>query len=837
MFWRNQAQNLYKSQITQTIPSIGSSWNLNDEYEINVLVAPKYNSWWVFVDFANTTKRDLIYFHSRTGNVLKYYRKNRDLLWLWASTQTHDSWAYIQMHDVSEWINYLSNNTSDFGFAEWPYETPLTIKMYGGRINYWGPAITVADANILLPVSSTKEIIFDFADNTFKAIDTASLSSYACYHCGTAITWPSSITSYTEARQFFLWTSYSSTFFQVVSWILSLKDWSIPSTKLDASVQTALWQAHTHWNKTTVLDLFTTASGVLYFNGSQIVLNNQTVPILSISQNFIGPVYASLAALNAAFPSPSNWQQWFYCILEWVYYDCTGWVFLPRNNTGTTINAALLAWGKVALPSAANILAWDNTDVNGNPLVVQPWDLKAVKDALNTSISNISLHNSFVLWENLSINDPVFLVDDTWPKVYKYIWYLAAKANIWSWVSNSTAPTSEHNIKLLKTSATTFVAFYMNRQSAEDRVYGVEWTIASNNTITYWTPQAILSWGTFVWFDVCSIWTSKFALAWNISWDSFVRSIVCSISWGTWTVWTITAGSAISTAQTILTVCQVDTDKYAIFSLSNSARLWICSVSGTTITYWSVVVPSINLNAMEYVSNGKIVGTNWTNARIYTISGTVPTEQASFSMVNVYTSPSLTTYTPTAWYVIFSGTTWGNTEAFIMDCTGTTPTKWTTLVVKTWSVHTTNGLWFGTDVVIVSAWNIYSYLSVTGTTLEIKNVITITDTISWRKWYLYMGLKTQLWSNWLYNSQPGVWALNNNRANVLWSMLEAWTTAQTKKVSTPWLLSGAWSYKIWALYYIHNGTGVINTDSTTWPLFAKAISTTQYIIALAYSTL
>lgn len=413
MFWRNQAQNLYKSQITQTIPSIGSSWNLNDEYEINVLVAPKYNSWWVFVDFANTTKRDLIYFHSRTGNVLKYYRKNRDLLWLWASTQTHDSWAYIQMHDVSEWINYLSNNTSDFGFAEWPYETPLTIKMYGGRINYWGPAITVADANILLPVSSTKEIIFDFADNTFKAIDTASLSSYACYHCGTAITWPSSITSYTEARQFFLWTSYSSTFFQVVSWILSLKDWSIPSTKLDASVQTALWQAHSHTNKTTVLDLLTTSSWVLYFNGVQIALNNQAIPIISVSSNFIGPVYASLADLNLAYPSPAFWQQWFWCIAEWLYYDAVWWVWTARSNGWTSPNAALWVAGKTELPTPTHILNGTNTSGTGNPLCVQPGHLKDVKDSLTSLINAVSSDSfkniGFYAWQSIAVNDATFL--------------------------------------------------------------------------------------------------------------------------------------------------------------------------------------------------------------------------------------------------------------------------------------------------------------------------------------------------------------------------------------------------------------------------------------------
>jgi hypothetical protein len=52
------------------------------------------------------------------GNVLKYYRKNRDILGNGALSINHEEKATVQMNDFCEWFNYLSANTDDWGMVE-----------------------------------------------------------------------------------------------------------------------------------------------------------------------------------------------------------------------------------------------------------------------------------------------------------------------------------------------------------------------------------------------------------------------------------------------------------------------------------------------------------------------------------------------------------------------------------------------------------------------------------------------------------------------------------------------------------------------------------------------
>lgn len=249
MRWRNLAQNLYKSPISQSIPSIWASGNPLDEFDIFVTIAPKYNSGWIFCDFTDSSKRDLIYFHSRTWNNLKYYRKNRDLLGNWAYAVVHDQGTYIQENDVSEWLNFISYNTDDFGYLEYPYTTALSVRVYGWSIQYGWTTSAIWDTTITLPISSTKEIIFDFADSTFKAVDTAALSAMAFYHCATVITGPSTITSVVDKRILQLPIRLSATFFEAVSWFISIKDWSIGTTQItNAAITQAKLAANSVWS-------------------------------------------------------------------------------------------------------------------------------------------------------------------------------------------------------------------------------------------------------------------------------------------------------------------------------------------------------------------------------------------------------------------------------------------------------------------------------------------------------------------------------------------------------------------------------------------------------------
>lgn len=82
------------------------------------------------MDFENPDKRDLIFYHSKTGNELSYYRMNRDLLGNGANNVTHTKGASVRMNDVGEWMNYISQNVEDFGTIEQWGDGLNVIKVY-----------------------------------------------------------------------------------------------------------------------------------------------------------------------------------------------------------------------------------------------------------------------------------------------------------------------------------------------------------------------------------------------------------------------------------------------------------------------------------------------------------------------------------------------------------------------------------------------------------------------------------------------------------------------------------------------------------------------------------
>ena len=113
---------------------------------------------------------------------------------------------------------------------------------------------SIADTTLTIAPSVTKEIVFDFSDSQFKAVDTSALTAMSYYYCGTVVTGASTITSFTDKRQAFLGQRFSATFFEQVSGNLSIKDGSIPASKLDSAAQLLLSASHSHSNKTSILD-------------------------------------------------------------------------------------------------------------------------------------------------------------------------------------------------------------------------------------------------------------------------------------------------------------------------------------------------------------------------------------------------------------------------------------------------------------------------------------------------------------------------------------------------------------------------------------------------------
>ena len=130
---RIQQQTLYKKQLSSQMQPVNASDTPLTVYDIFVNTPPTYTSWWAFIEFENTDTRDLIYFHDVVGNVLKYYKKDRDLLGNGSYLLTHTSWSSIQINTNGDWINYLSSNIDDFGLVQqwYVWSSALAVKVSG----------------------------------------------------------------------------------------------------------------------------------------------------------------------------------------------------------------------------------------------------------------------------------------------------------------------------------------------------------------------------------------------------------------------------------------------------------------------------------------------------------------------------------------------------------------------------------------------------------------------------------------------------------------------------------------------------------------------------------
>jgi hypothetical protein len=143
---RYKGENLYRTRITTDIPAISSAGNPLDVFQFDVVQAPTESKGWVFVDFTDTDNRDLIYYHDKTGNTLSYYRKDRDLLNNGSIAVTHPANDFVQINDVSQWIDYTFANLEDFGKVI-DMGTNNAI-IYGGYIWYNGNFVNIPDTGL-----------------------------------------------------------------------------------------------------------------------------------------------------------------------------------------------------------------------------------------------------------------------------------------------------------------------------------------------------------------------------------------------------------------------------------------------------------------------------------------------------------------------------------------------------------------------------------------------------------------------------------------------------------------------------------------------------------------
>lgn len=429
MLKRYQWENLYRTIVNTKMNAIGSSWDPMEEFSIEVAQAPKNTAGWVIVDFTDSTKRDLIFFHNRTGTTLKYYRKNRDLMGIWAANATHLKNAPIQINDVAERMNYLFANTDDFGMVL--NMGTNKIQVLWGQIFKWWVNINVSDTIITL-ADWNRYAVFDGADNTFKCV-AAAVSGQAVLGSITLLSW--GITNISDLR----WGMYmhankdvldwlsdiwgnlvyqwhplgwgtgtgdvvwpsSSVVGRIVimnaitwkviadSWVSISTDWTFASNS-DAKVPTekaAKTYVDTSLNN---LDMWgNVASGILWENGSiNEFVYNELQPFTKTTPQ--------VTTLQSTWNSQTSttWEVTTLITIKKAIYITTLTKYNHYNNQPTRARIKNLAW--------AYLYDWvfvDNKAYFASPILLQPWQYYLVADANGAS------WNYYYNWTGVSINN------------------------------------------------------------------------------------------------------------------------------------------------------------------------------------------------------------------------------------------------------------------------------------------------------------------------------------------------------------------------------------------------------------------------------------------------
>jgi hypothetical protein len=158
---RFKLQNFYKT----TIQNIIQAWDPNDttEKSFQVAEAPVKAPLYVIIDYTDVSKKDIIYIHRLDWNTLYYYEYNRT-----NPSVEHNSWAICQVNDLAEYFNYIFDNIDDFWYIKKKHWLDIEVKWWLIKVN--NNDVTVDDSTITLTDNTTNYVIFDYTDNSVKAV-------------------------------------------------------------------------------------------------------------------------------------------------------------------------------------------------------------------------------------------------------------------------------------------------------------------------------------------------------------------------------------------------------------------------------------------------------------------------------------------------------------------------------------------------------------------------------------------------------------------------------------------------------------------------------------------
>ena len=329
----------------------------------------------VVVDIDNRWSREIFRIWKVVWNTL-HYDKRISPVWV----HTHWVWALIQINDVSEMLNALSNNVDMFWYTE--EVTWLDVLVYWWDVVKNWLSITVPDTTITVTDNATTTIWLDFVDWIIKIV--SNISTFKWYIISEVIASWWIITSINEKRWVWLWFELDAVNFSETAWVVKI-------------IWKSIWTSHLAdlWVTTAKLsDLWVTTAKI-----NDLAITNWKLADWSVSKIKLDTTLTN--SINLANLIVDTW--WWTKVLhdDWIYRDVY-WIV-----------SATLA-DRVVTPSAAPVL---NTD----------WTRSFSITWLNVDITSMTQNLSWtpLNWAMIRID-----ITDDWT-ARNIFW--------WTWYENSTA--------------------------------------------------------------------------------------------------------------------------------------------------------------------------------------------------------------------------------------------------------------------------------------------------------------------------------------------------------------------------------------------------------------
>lgn len=197
MYSRLKWQNLYRTKLAADLtPITQGAWDdPTTEFSFDVEVAPAVSKWYVYIDFTKDAKRDLIYFHRKSGTTLYYYRGNRDLESNGVYGITHTKGSFLQLNDVDKWIDRTFDTVDDLWYID--VISNKKIKIFGGTTYFKWVQKVVADTAFQTLADGTRYAVLDYSDETLKFVAAVDYDSHLWFATVIMASWAvSSITNH-----------------------------------------------------------------------------------------------------------------------------------------------------------------------------------------------------------------------------------------------------------------------------------------------------------------------------------------------------------------------------------------------------------------------------------------------------------------------------------------------------------------------------------------------------------------------------------------------------------------------------------------------------------------